>query len=147
MRDVIRLDESVAEASADTRFALFVLAVLAMLSASLAMVGVYGVTSYAMSRRRREFALRMALGASSRRLTVGLTAEAVVWTSLGVFAGLAGAGALARYLETLLFEVGSHDLMTFALVPIALAVVATVATLAPARRAARIDPALVLRGD
>jgi putative ABC transport system permease protein len=147
VRDVRRLEDNVRAASADTRFALFVLAVLAALAVSLAAVGVYGVVSYAMSRRTREIAVRLALGASPRQLVARVLREGAIWTLVGLTAGTAGAAVLARFLETLLFRIEPHDALTFAAVAALLGAVTLAATVIPALRAASVDPMLALRSD
>jgi ABC-type antimicrobial peptide transport system permease subunit len=147
VRDVRALDDAVADASADTRFALFVLGVLAALAVVLAAIGVYGVVSYAVARRLREIAVRLALGASPQRLAARVIGDAAAWTLLGTAGGLAGAAVLARYLEALLFRVGPHDTLTFAGVAAFLAAVTLAASAVPAFRAARVDPMLALRRE
>lgn len=147
VREIRALDDYVADASADTRFALFVLGVLAVLAVILTAVGVYGVVSYAMARRARELAVRLALGSSRQRLVREVVRDGAVWTLLGLVAGLAGAGALARQIEALLFRVSPDDVFTFATVGILLALIAVAASIIPALRAARVDPMLVLRGE
>jgi putative ABC transport system permease protein len=147
VRDVGSLDGHVADASADTRFALFVLGVLAALAVILAVIGVYGVVSYAMARRTREIAVRLALGASPRRLVAGALGDGAIWTLIGVAGGLAGAGVLARSLESLLFRVEPHDALTFAAVAALLALVTVAASAIPAFRAAHADPMLALRSE
>jgi len=147
VRDLRQLGENVANATADTRFALFVLAVFAALAVILAAIGVYGVVAYGMARRTRELAVRLALGASPRVLVARVVAEGAIWTMAGLAAGLAGAGLLARYLESLLFHIGPHDAATFAAVAAFLALVTLAASAIPAFRAARIDPMLALRSD
>lgn len=145
VRDIRRLEDNVAAAAADTRFALFVLGVFALVAVVLAAIGVYGVVSYAMARRTRELAVRVALGASPRRLVMRVVGEGAIWTGAGLTAGLAGAAILARSLGTLLFHVSPHDAPTFAAVAALLALVTLAACVVPARRAARIDPMLALR--
>jgi putative ABC transport system permease protein len=147
VRDIRRLDDYVADASADTRFALFVLGVLAVLAVILSAVGVYGVVSYAMSRRAREIAVRLALGASQQRVVARVLGDGAIWTIGGVAAGLAGAAVLARELESLLFRVSAHDALTFAAVAALLAIIALIASVIPALRAARVDPMLALRSE
>ena len=147
VRDIRLLEDSVREATADTRFALFVMGVLAVLAVVLAAVGVYAVVAYAMARRRREIAVRLALGASRGRLVALVLGEGALWTFAGLSVGLAGAAGLTRYLESLLFGVGRHDALTFTAVAALLTVVALAAATVPASRAARVDPTLALRSE
>jgi putative ABC transport system permease protein len=141
------LDSLVAGASADTRFALFVLTVFAVTAVALTAIGVYGVVAYATARRTREIAVRLALGADARRIVTLVVRDGAAWTVAGVAAGLAGALALSRYLATLLFNVGARDPSTFAAVAALLALVALIATALPAIRAVRVDPMVALRSE
>jgi predicted permease len=147
VRNIRLLEDYVREASADTRFALFVIGVLAVLAVVLAAVGLYAVVAYAMARRMREMAVRLALGASRTRLVALVLGEGAIWTFAGLAAGLAGAAALSRYLESLLFRVGRYDALTFTTVAALLTVVALAASAVPALRAARVDPMLALRSE
>jgi len=147
VRDVRALDDYVADASADTRFALFVLGAFAVLALILTAVGVYGVVAYSTARRTREIAVRLALGATPRRIVALVVRDGSVWTAGGLLAGLAGALALSRYLATLLFGVSERDPITFALVALLLGGVALAATIVPALRAVRVDPMLALRSE
>jgi len=147
VRDIRLLDSYVNDASADTRFALFVFAVFAGLAVVLAGVGVYGVVAYAMARRTREIAVRLALGASPGRLVALVLRDGAVWTVLGLACGLLGAALLTRYLEALLFKVGPNDAATFLAVALLLAAIALLASVVPALRAARVDPMLALRSE
>jgi putative ABC transport system permease protein len=147
VRDIRRLDDYVADASADTRFALFVLGVLSVLAVILSGVGIYGIVSYAMARRAREIAVRLALGATRQQLVARVLSEGAFWTIAGLGLGLIGAGVLARNLESLLFRVGPHDVMTFASVALLLGAVAVTASVIPALRAAQVDPIGALRSE
>jgi predicted permease len=141
------LDSYVADASADTRFALFVLGVFAALALVLTGVGVYGVVAYATAHRTREIAVRLALGADRRRIVSLVVRDGLAWTAGGMLAGLAGAFALTRYLSSLLFGVGAHDPITLAAVALLLGAVALTASAIPAIRAVRVDPMLALRSE
>jgi putative ABC transport system permease protein len=147
VHDVRALDDYVADASADTRFALFVLGAFAVLAVMLTAVGVYGVVAYSTARRTREIAVRLALGAAPARIVALVVREGVVWTAGGLAAGVAGAFVLSRYLASLLFGVGARDPLTFAAVAALLGAVASAATMLPALRAVRVDPMLALRSE
>jgi len=112
---------------------------------SLAAVGVYAVLAYGVAQRTREFGVRIALGASMRdvvRLVVGRSAALAL---LGIAIGVAGAYALARYLESILYEVSPHDPRVFIAAPALLLTIALLATWLPARRATRVSPMEALR--
>jgi hypothetical protein len=147
VRDVQLLVDAVANASADTRFAVFVLGFFGALAVLLAAIGVYGVVSYALVRRTREFAVRIALGAESRRIFGLAVGETAAWTAAGLLAGLFGALMLTRYLETLLFQVEPTDALTFIVVAGFLALIALAAAALPGIRASRVDPMLALRAE
>jgi putative ABC transport system permease protein len=141
------LEDYVADAAADTRFALSVLGVFAALAVLLVAVGVYGVVAYATARRTREIAVRLALGADARRIVALVLREGAAWTAGGLVAGAVGARLLTHYVQTLLFGVPPNDPLTFIGVASLLAVVALVATAVPAVRALRIDPMQALRAE
>jgi putative ABC transport system permease protein len=147
VHDIRLLEDYVADASADTRFALFVLGAFAIVALVLSALGVYGVVAYVTARRTREIAVRMALGADARGIVGLVVREGMAWTIAGLAAGLTGGLALTRYLDSLLFHVGATDPLTFAAVAAVLASVAAAATALPAIRAVRIDPMLSLRSE
>jgi putative ABC transport system permease protein len=113
----------------------------------LAAVGIHGVLSYAVSQRRREIGIRMALGARSADLMTLVMRQGITLAAIGLACGLAGALALTRFLGTQLFGVTPTDPGTFASVAIVLFLVALAATAAPARRAASVDPIVSLRSE
>jgi putative ABC transport system permease protein len=147
VHEIRALEAYVADASADTRFALFVLGAFAVLAVILTAVGVYGVVAYATARRTREIAVRLTLGADPGRIVALVLRDGLGWTMAGIAAGVAGALALTRYLASLLFGVGTHDPITFAAVALLLGTTAIVAAALPAFRAVRVDPMLALRSE
>ena len=132
---------------AQERFALLVVASYAALALALAAVGLYGVLSYSVSRRRREMGIRLALGAQTGAVRALVVREGGLLAIAGVAAGLAGALAATRALGTLLFGVTARDPLTFALAAVTLIAVALIASWIPARAATRIDPVHALRAD
>jgi putative ABC transport system permease protein len=129
------------------RFSTTLLTVFAAAALLLSMIGIHGVLSYLVSRRRHEIGVRMAIGAT-RRDVVGLVlAEGLRLTLAGEIVGLVLALVLARALASVLFGVGSRDPLTLAALFITLALTALVAMLVPARRAAGVDPLMVLRHE
>jgi putative ABC transport system permease protein len=145
--DVRLLADYVTDASADTRFALFVLGAFAILALVLTVLGVYAVVAYATARRTREIAVRLALGADPWRIVSLIVRQGAVWIAAGLLAGMIGARLLTGYLAGLLFRVTQHDALTFACVAAGLTTVALAATAIPALRAARIDPMLSLKAE
>lgn len=145
--NVRTLDEVLSAASAERRFNLGLLASFALLALGLAIIGVYSVFAYAAAQRNRELAVRVALGATPGDVVTLIVKGGLAFSLAGIAAGLAGAYAATRLLETLLFGVTPTDLLTFVGVAVALLGVALVASYLPARRAAFVDPALALRAE
>jgi len=106
----------------------------------LAAVGIYGVLAYQVSQRRREIGIRMALGSSTRSILGLVVRDGMQITGIGLAVGLVGLVGLTRVIRGMLYGVQPADPMVIALVAIVLAGVALVATLIPARRAARVSP-------
>ena len=111
----------------------------------LAMLGIYGITSYYVTQRTHEIGVRMALGAQIADVLKLVLRRAMLLAVVGVALGVAGAAIVTRYLSSLLFGVQPIDAFTFAAVALALVLVALVASLIPARRATRVDPLTALR--
>jgi ABC-type antimicrobial peptide transport system permease subunit len=118
-----------------------------VLAAVLAAVGMYGVTSRAVSRRTREVGIRMALGASSRSVSGLIVTQTLSGVVLGVVTGIAAALAVTRLLTPFLYGVSASDPWTYVAILALLGVVSVAASWIPARRAGRVPPAAVLRSD
>ena len=145
--DVRSLDGFVSESAARTRFATTLLALFAAVALLLGATGIYGLMTSAVSRRTREIGVRMALGATSRGVLRMVIGESAAVTSVGVLLGIAGAVASARLLRGLLFGVSTVDVSVLVAVATLLGAVALIATLAPARRASRVDPLRAIRAE
>ena len=133
------------ESVARRRFATGLTAMFAAAALALGMVGMYGVLSYGVMQRRREFGIRLALGARAEQVTRVVVREALTLALIAVIVGMLGASGLTRLLADLLFEVSPTDPATFAAVAVLVALVALAASWVPARRATRIDPASTIR--
>jgi putative ABC transport system permease protein len=142
---VMTMDELIADSVSPRRFAAVLTAAFGALGLLLAAIGVYGVISYAVSQRTQEIGIRMALGAQPGEVQSMILRHSTKLTLAGVVIGLAGAAMLVRFLSSLLFGIGEYDAVTFLGVPALLAGVAIGASLAPARRAVRVDPIVALR--
>jgi hypothetical protein len=143
--ETVALSQRASEAVDQPRFAMAVLMAFAIVALVLASIGLYGVLSYAVSQRRRELGVRAALGAARRDLVALVVREGMATTAIGLATGLIAAAALTRFMRGALFGVAPLDLASFAAAPAILAIVAVLACLIPARRAAAIDPAAALR--
>ena len=113
----------------------------------LVCVGLYGLTAYEASRRRREIGVRLALGAQRAHIVRNIVGRSLLLVTAGLVAGVGGAAAFARALEGVLFGVKSSDLVTLAGAPVVLLTIAALAAYLPARRAARLNPIVTLRAD
>ena len=142
---VMTMDGLLNDSVSPRRFSAMLVGVFAVLAVVLAAVGIYGVMSYTVSQRTQEIGVRMALGAQAGDVRSMILAQTVKLTVVGVAIGLAGAFAVARFLTSLLFGVGTHDPVTFLGVAVFLIVVAVVAAYVPAQRAMRVDPIVALR--
>jgi putative ABC transport system permease protein len=141
------MSELIAENEAGSRFRTLLLSVFAFLGVALAVVGVYGVSSYAVTQRTHEFGLRMALGAQRGDVLRLVLAEGACVAAVGVAAGLAVMLALAGLLRGLLFGVTASDPATLAVAATLITGAALFASYLPARRAAQVDPAAALRWE
>jgi ABC-type antimicrobial peptide transport system permease subunit len=126
------------------RFTSMVVAAFGLAALGVAILGVFGVTSYLIALRSHEVGVRMALGATSSDVLRMVLGQSAALVAIGTLLGLAGAFALTRVLQGLLFGVEPTDPLTFALVAGVLVVSAISASLAPARKAAHMDPIKVL---
>jgi ABC-type antimicrobial peptide transport system permease subunit len=124
-----------------------VMPVVATLALSLALIGVYALMAYSVTRRTHEVGVRMALGARSRDVLRLVIRQGTSLTIAGILIGLVIAPLLTSSLADFLFEVSPFDWRAFTLVPIALLIAALAATYLPARRATRVDPLVALRSE
>ena len=147
VHDIRTLNQIAAESTADRRFSLVLLSLFAGLALLLAAVGLYGVVSYAVSQRTDEIGIRLALGASRFNVSRMILLQGMKPALAGIITGLIGAAALTRTLQSLLFDVGAMDPITFFIVPFVLLFVVVLACTIPAYRASRIDPMTALRAE
>jgi len=139
------MNDVVSTSAAPRRVPMLLLSAFAGVAMLLAMLGIYGVTSYYVTQRTHEIGVRMALGAQVVDVLKLVVRRAMLLAVVGIGIGIAGAVAVTRYLATLLFGVKPIDTITFIGVALLLALVVLVACLVPARRAAKIDPLEALR--
>jgi predicted permease len=139
--------EEIAASLTQERVVALLSGLFGVLAVGLAALGLYGVTAYAVARRRTEIGIRMAIGAGSRDVIRLVLGQSVAVTLAGIALGLAGAAAVTRYLEGLLFGLTPLDPATFAGVSLLFIAISIVAALVPARRATRVDPVVALRAE
>jgi len=132
---------------ARTSFTMVMLGIAGAVALVLGIIGLYGVISYAVSQRRREIGIRLALGAQQVELRRMFVRSGLVLAGIGVGIGLAAAGGLMRLMTSLLFGISPLDPITFAAVPVVLVAAAVLASYVPARRAAAVDPVEALRAE
>ena len=142
---VMRMDDLVIRGLARPRLYAVLLGGFAVLALVIAAVGLFGVLSYLVAQRSREFALRAALGAQPFDILRLVLQQGIAATSIGIVAGLVVAVALTRSIAALLYGITPYDGLTFVTVPVALLLVAAAACAAPALRAARLHPMRALR--
>jgi len=134
-----------AASTSGRRFNLLLFAIFAGTALLLAVAGIYGVLAYSVARRTREMGVRMALGATASNVMRLILGQAAVTTGIGIVLGLVGSFILMRSLQSMLYEVGAADPLTFAAVALLLLIVALLAAYLPARRATKVDPNVALR--
>ena len=139
------VEELIDSSRSQPRFTMLLLGIFSATALVLAIVGIYGVLAYSVAQRRQEMGIRLALGAARSDIVRSVVGQGLLLAGYGIAVGLIVAFALTRVMATLLYHVGTHDLETFALTPIAFALIAAFASYLPARRAMQVDPAEALR--
>ena len=145
LADIRMMEDVLTRAQARPRFLTLLLSLFSGVALAIATVGIYGVVSYSVARRTKEFGLRMVLGAQGGDVLGLVMKQGAGMVAIGIVAGLATAFALTRLMASLLFGVTPTDLPTFAAVTVVLFGVALAACYVPARRATRVDPIQTLR--
>jgi predicted permease len=147
LRNVFQLTELMAQSVDQTSFTMLLLATAGGVALILGLVGVYGVISYAVSQRRREMGMRIALGAEARHVEAMVVRQGLLIFAIGATIGLGLAYSLTRLMEGLLFGVAAMDPLTYVIVVMGLLAAALTASYIPARRAARVDVMEALRRE
>jgi putative ABC transport system permease protein len=147
LRNPRSLDDALARRVAQRRLNMLLVGLFGILALVISAAGIYGSMAFMVAQRRREIGVRMALGATRRQVVGAVMARAATLTVAGLAAGLAGAWLLSNTARAFLFEVSATDPRAFGAAVVLLAAAALVASLAPAGRAASIDPAIALRAD
>jgi predicted permease len=141
------LDSYVADSLARQRFVLVLISTFAGLAIGLCVVGIYGVFSYSISRRMREFGIRSAIGARRAKLLAQVLGECLVVAIPGSLIGLTIAAGCSRFMRSLLFRVSPTDPFSYGLAVVLILTLCLASVAIPALKAARVDPAIVLRGE
>jgi putative ABC transport system permease protein len=144
---MMTMTERVSSSIGAQKFYASLIGIFAAVALVLAAVGLYGVIAYAVSQRTHELGVRVALGATADQISRMVIREGFTLTAIGVVLGTMSALLMGRIVSSLLFDVSARDPLTLAGVAATLAVVATLASWLPARRAARVDPLIAMRGD
>ena len=139
------LNDVLSTSVAPRRTPMLLLSIFAAVALLLAMMGIYGVTSYYVTQRTQEFGIRMALGAQMSDVLKLVLGNGLMLVVIGIGVGLVGAFAVTRLITSLLFGVNPTDVVTFVVVSLCLMVTALIATYLPARRATKVDPVEALR--
>jgi putative ABC transport system permease protein len=143
--DVHSMEQVVSLSTGRRRFNMLLMSVFAGAALLLAAIGVYGLMAYTVEQRTRDFGIRLALGAEASQVRNMVVRQGMALTLVGLVAGLESAWALAWVIESLLFGVAARDPLSFAAVPVVLAMVALLAVWIPANRASRVSPIESLR--
>jgi len=147
INDLKTMERLIAETTTEPRFYLILLSIFAAIALILSAVGVYGVMSYAVSQRRHEIGVRMALGARAADVVKLVVGQGLALALVGVAFGLAGSFALTRTLKNMLSTVDATDPTVFAGIALMIIVVGLLASLIPARRAVKVNPVVALRQE
>jgi len=141
------MDQAVADATAQPRFLMLLLAIFAAVALLLAAVGIYGVMSYVIARRTHEIGIRISLGATRGNVLRMVLRQGMMQALAGSAVGVGAALVLTRLMSRMLYGVRPADPLTFAAVPLVLGAAALAAICVPARRATRIEPTVALRQE
>lgn len=141
------MDEIIGLTLAQRKFSMALIAAFAALGLVLAALGLYGVLSYTVAARTREFGIRVALGANVRQVSTSVVARGLAWSLVGLAIGASGAWLTARAIRAMLFGVAPADPVSFGVAAAALVTVAFVACVVPAWRATRADPLIAMRSE
>jgi ABC-type antimicrobial peptide transport system permease subunit len=145
--NIVTMERRISMTMERRRIELIVIGCFSVLAFFLAVTGVYGVINYAVTRRTREFGVKLALGAKPSRIAAEVMRRGLLLAAGGLLPGLALSYAAARYLSSLLYKVTPEDLQSYAGAALLLLAAVTAASLIPARRASRTDPQRALRWE
>jgi len=142
---IATLEQVVSSSVSQTRFPTIALSIFAGIALFLSAIGVYGVLAYTVAQSRHDIGVRLALGAGRGQILRFFLRQSIRWVAIGGGAGIAAALILVRFMRSMVFEVSAYDPAIFLAVAIVLSLVVLMAGTVPARRAAKVDPVVVLR--
>jgi ABC-type antimicrobial peptide transport system permease subunit len=142
---ILTADELMDSGRTQPRFIMMLLGLFSITALVLAIVGIYGVLAYSVAQRQHELGIRLALGAKSSDILRLVVRQGLLLAASGVVIGLIAALLMTRLMSSLLYKVGTHDLMTFILAPLLFLAVAVGTSYVPARRATKVDPIEAMR--
>ena len=142
---ILTADDLMNKSRTQPRFVMMLLGLFSVTALVLAVVGIYGVLAYSVAQRQHELGIRLALGAKSADILRLVVRQGLMLAVSGVVIGLVAALLMTRVMSSLLYKVGTHDLMTFLLAPVLFLAVAVVTSYVPARRATKVDPIEAMR--
>jgi putative ABC transport system permease protein len=145
--NIATMEQVISNSVSRPRLYTVLLTVFGLCAASLAAIGVFGVLSYSVAQRTQEIGIRAALGATRGAILRLVLTQGLTLTLIGLMVGLAGAAALSRFLEALLFGISALDPLTFVGVTGFFTAIATLAAFVPAHRATKVDPLIALRSE
>src|SRR5262249_7472222 len=145
--DVRTMESYIGSSISRLRFGTLLMEAFAVISLTLAIVGIYGVMAHSISQRTQEIGIRLALGARPAAILSLIVGQGLVLAAIGVIVGLAAAFGLTRLMTSLLYGVSATDPATFAAIALLLTVAALVSCYLPARRAVKVDPMAALRRE
>jgi putative ABC transport system permease protein len=145
LADVRTMEQWLSRSLEQRRTPTVLLALFGSVALLLSAIGIYGVLAFGVAQRVREFGIRQALGADAASILSLVLKQGLATAAIGITLGLIGAWLLARFMQTMMFGIGPHDLSVFAVVTIVLLIVSIAACYIPARRATRVDPIVALR--
>jgi putative ABC transport system permease protein len=145
--DVATMNSLIAGTLAQRRFTMTLMLLFGLVALVLAAVGIYGVMAYTVTQRTREVGIRMALGARPTAVMAMVLGDGMRLVAAGLVVGVGAALLLGRVVSSLLYGVAATDPVTYAIIAVALAAVAALAIVLPARRAMRVDPMVALRAE
>jgi putative ABC transport system permease protein len=147
IESIATMDDRIGDVVAPRRFSATTLGLFSAGSLLLAAIGLYGLLTFLVAERRREIAVRLALGAEPPAILRMVVGQGLKLVSIGLVMGAVAAYGVARAVGSLLYRTESHDVMTFVTVPVVLVVIALVACALPAWRASRVEPLTALRAE